>query len=173
MITNTVCVVNLVKAITSITKRHKQKTTIQRALRFPLSSKDTISAGIDIHNYVDPYIKEPVIIYTEQDMRAIKLLNLITKLTRLQENKEENELEIRVPWNLLLGLENDEGAKEMVVVGILDCLQVNERQMTVVELKTHNSVDWEGKPVLDKNILDSHRKQVLLYALMFLYRFSG
>ena len=129
----------------------------------PLSPQAEIDAGIAIHRYVDPYFKVYVPVYGRQDIAAIELMNLATKLTDLAYNGKVYELELKVPWHLLAG---EKSSSTACLSGTVDALEMTGNVIVVDELKTHSSVTKDGLPVVQPTTMMSYGYQVRLYALM-------
>ena len=129
------------------------------------SVKERLAAGIAIHKHMDPYRRVSVNVYNELDVRALKLLNLINKLEDLLENGSVCELELKVPWHTVV--DKSESEDTILLTGVLDTVHVVGKKLLVVEeLKTHNIVTGDGRPVLENRTMLSHKYQVLLYSLL-------
>jgi len=128
------------------------------------SVKDNLAAGITIHKHMDPYQQLRVPVYNELDVRALKLLNLINKLEDMLEHGSVYELELKVPWHTVI--DKVESEDTILLTGILDAVHVVDKKLVVDELKTHNIVTGDGRPVVETRTMMSHKYQVLLYSLL-------
>jgi len=128
------------------------------------SVKERLATGIAIHKHMDPYRRMLVPVYSELDIRALKLLNLMNKLEDLLEHRSVCELELKVPWHTLI---DETESKDMILLtGVLDAVHVDGKKILVEELKTHNIVTNDGRPLVENRTLMSHKYQVLLYSLL-------
>lgn len=159
----TVAVLNVVATIMSNVTVRKETTPRRRSVNSKsVSEEERINAGVAIHEHMDKCHKERVSVYSEQDLQALKLFNLGTKLEDLVRTGKVNELELKVPWELLAM----DGMHDTVVIGVIDAVHLSNKNIVVEELKTHGKVTAEGYPVIDSRSMLSYRYQVLLYFVM-------
>lgn len=157
--------VGVLKVVRVLMNRVQIRTNKQKYFlkKLPTSHvKDLMETGIAIHEHVDPYIKITVPVRGGQDRQALKLLNLAKKLRDLFEMGRIHELDLKMPWNVLL----DEDGCEAVTIGVIDAVQMEKKRIIVEELKTHKNVLTDGSPIPNPLAFTASRYQVRMYALM-------
>jgi len=167
---NSVSVLNVVGAILHNNKKYKTRYRYSSPCVIGGSVKERLDAGITIHKHMDPYRRLSVPVYNEMDVRALKLLNLINKLEDLFKHGSVYELELKIPWHTIVN--EIESENIILLTGVLDVVHTIGKKLVVEELKTHNTVTGDGRPVVKNRTMLSHKYQVLLYSLLlqkFLY----
>ena len=164
-------VLSVVNAVLSNQRIFKKRRRIRYTRVRGRTVKEKIATGIAIHQHVDPYKRVPVAVYSEQDVRALKLLNLIVKLEDLSQHGSVQELELKVPWSSMVDKVEAVGGCAsnndlIILVGVWDAVYMIDKKLTVEELKTHDIVTGDGRPVVEMQTMASYKHQVLLYSLM-------
>jgi len=146
-------------------KFRKRRRTSSAVVSFA-TAQQRRAAGTAIHQHLDPYEHVRVHVRSEKDVQALKLFNLIVKLEDLFQYGSVHELELKVPWGLLLD-KVDGDSCAIALVGVLDAVYMSSKRLTVEELKTHETVTSDGRPVTENApSMTSYKYQVLLYSLM-------